>query len=77
MQEEPTYYITIVSTYFKGGLTGGSSGWDCRPEDPLLGGKVDLDSGIATGVVDLAGHNLLDRHLGETLGIRVTTAQDL
>ena len=47
------------------------------PEDTLLGGEVDLDGGIATGVVDLAGQNLLDRHLGETLGIRVTTAQDL
>ena len=69
--------MILVSTYFKGRLTGGSSGWDGRPEDPLLGGEVNLDSGVATGVVDLAGHNLLDRHLGETLGIRVTTAQDL
>ncbi len=44
-------------------LTGGRSRWDGGAEDALLGGEVDLDRGVAPGVVDLAGVDLLDGHL--------------
>ncbi len=43
-------------------LTGRGSARDGRAEDSLLGGEVDLDRGVATGVEDLTGENLLDRH---------------
>ena len=41
------------------------------PEDTLLGGEVDLDGGVAPGVVDLASVDLLDGHpAGETADLK-------
>ena len=41
------------------------------PEDALLSGEVDLDGGVAPGVVDLASVDLLDGHpAGETADLK-------
>ena len=41
------------------------------PEDALLCGEVDLDGGVAPGVVDLASVDLLDGHpAGETADLK-------
>ena len=42
--------------------TSGGAGGDGGAEDSLVGGEVDLDGGVATGVVDLAGVDLGDGH---------------
>lgn len=41
----------------------GGSRRDSSTEHALLSGEVHLDRGVATGVEDLAGNDLLDRHL--------------
>ena len=46
-------------------LTCGGAARDGSPEDALLGGEVDLNGGVAPGVVDLASVDLLDGHLAD------------
>lgn len=55
-----------------GPLTSGGSARDGGPEDPLLGGEVDFDGGVAARVVDLPGKNLGDRHLESWVRVSVS-----
>ena len=46
------------------GLIDASAGsrWNCSSEDSSLSGQVNLNCGVATGIVDLTGVDPLDRH---------------
>jgi hypothetical protein len=63
----PLALVTITqltSLVRAGGSTGGNDG----TVEAGLGDNVDLDGGVSTGVVDVAGVNLGDRHIGDLLG---------
>lgn len=65
--------LALVTITELAGLVGagGSTGGDDGAVEASLGDNVDLDGGVSTGVVDVAGVDLGDRHCGGLLsGVR-------
>jgi hypothetical protein len=61
--------LALVTITELAGLVGagGGTGGDNGAVEASLGDNVDLDGGVSTGVVDVAGVDLGDRHVGGLL----------
>jgi hypothetical protein len=60
----PRLFLTFRSAQWGGsGRTGRGTGRDNSAVQTRLGNNVDLDGRVATGVVDVTGVNLADRHV--------------
>ena len=63
----PLALVTITELAGLMGAGGGTRG-DNGAVEAGLGDNVDLDGGVSTGVVDVTGVDLGDRHVGGLLG---------